>query len=254
MSKQLKTQEEKSLTQASNQGFDLSNFVEGGIEAQDIKIPKALIVQSMSTAKRENKNLKDGDLFLSTSKEAIISLGEKVEFNPIFVEKLMQVFKNETGVATYEGSKRGDWIRTEAVTAHNKHLPEIDTDEIRPRNMACYSQIMSDKVASTFPTRLDFKGSSKKSFQIILEKVIAHAESGKARSVQAPQLDLVFSLELVEQINKSNQAFYVLTPRFERLTTDEEYARSLKQMEMVKSLSTEEKYNDSDVADVEVPF
>lgn len=249
MSKQeqaLEVKKESSLS-TDVEKFDVGGFIQGGIDITDIKVPKALIVQPMSTVKRENKSLKDGDLFISTSKKAILEVGQIIEFTPIFVEKLLQTFENETKIPTYEGAKKGDWINTEAVNNSNKNLPEIDEGYVRRRIMACYSLFHTPDLPSILPVRLDFRGSSKNAFQVIMEKVIAYAESGKAQSMAHPQLELAFELTVVEKVNQKNQAFYVLEPSFSRLTTEEEQMKALKLLDMVKSLSEDDKYNDADL-------
>jgi hypothetical protein len=237
----IEVKKENSLSTENN--YDVSGFMAGGLSITDIKIQKILITQPMSTVKNENDDLRDGDLYLSVEKACVLPYGKELSFTPLFVEKLLQIFENKTKIPTFEGSKKGDWVKTEAVTSKNANLPKVDEGYVRMYIKAMYIHVVSEGFNSVIPLRLNFKGSSADAFQPIIEKIIKHAEETGSK---IPQLDLVFKLHVTKKINKAGQTFFVLNVAYDRLSTEAEKLKAIKMLEMVQSLSVEEKYNDSD--------
>jgi hypothetical protein len=243
---ELQTTQKQELSNNVNT-FDAAQFIDGGITKEDVRIGKLLITQAMSTdAKKANKELREGDVYLSQSFEKMSSQGEQLEFIPIYIEKLVQTFQNQTRGLTYETAKAGDWIDTQKAK-DIKDTNLISEDFIRVKVMAMFAYFL--KGSSILPQRLDFKKSSALAFQPMFEKIVSLTE----QNPNTNQLHYVFTAETKEKTNKKG-SFYVWEIKFKRKASEQETLNAVKLADMVKTISSETIYDDSDELENAAPF
>lgn len=198
----------------------------------------------MSKVKRQNKSLKDGDMYLSVTKGKAVEAGQVVKFIPLYAQKLIQTYENESKIATWEGAKKGKWVGTEALTKENQKLPVLDVGYIRHHVKSMYACILAEGFSSLLPIRIDFKRSSADSFQPLLEKIALEMEQGKR------QTDLVFELS-IESVQGEKGDYFVWKVDFLDYANDQEKAQAAKQLALIKSMSKDELLNDADLTEDE---
>ena len=222
--------------------FEMDDFLEGGLEKDDIRIDKINIVQAMSTdVKAANKSLGEGDLYLSSNNKLVVKAGDKVEFTPLYTSKLVQVFQNKTKGMTWDTAQKGDWVATHAQSGMDMTQDLVQKDIILVKVMALFGLFHSKQFSQLIPYRFYFKSASFKAFQPLIMEISQFCEENPGKN----QLDTVFTLQTKTEKNKKG-TYFVPQVEFLRQSTLPEKAKALDMIAFARSLAKEETLDDSD--------
>lgn len=248
MAKELKTQEVKELnTEVAS--FDMGDFMEDGLQQEDLRIEKVVLTQNNSTILHENKELKGGDWYFSVSKNKCASQDQEWEFIPLMVQPLVQVFKNKNGSTDRKIAQKGDFVESVKRSEFPKEREMVDKDFICYDVKSMFIAPIGDGFIDTLPNRIDFKSSNMAAFQPVITKIIQMKDTPGFN-----QTHLVFKISSKIQ-RKDNNSWYVFDVAFSRESTPEERQKVAKMMELIKTLDKKHLYNDTDTegsASVEV--
>lgn len=241
-SKELDVKKENNqLAETTGEKFEMTDFMDGGLEASDVRLEKLVVVQSNSKIRQENKELREGDVYLSLSRNKVLSEGEELEFIPLYIKKLVQIYENETKNPDPKLAKKGKYVQTVNSSEVPKSVPWVDEGFIRQQDRSVFSCILGKGFTKTFPYRISFKSSSMKNLNPLILKVTEHIQAGNGNN----PIQLVFGLK-TKSVSNDKSTWYVPEVTFKRLATPEEYADALETMKLMKSMNEATLYNDAD--------
>lgn len=226
--------------------FDMSDFMDDGLEMDDIRLESLVVTQSNSKARDENEALQEGDVYLSISRDIVAKKGEKIFFVPLYIKKLVQIFENETKSADPNVARKGKYIETVPSKTVPKSVPYIDEGYIRQQVRTVFGCILSEGFSKVVPYKISFKSSSMKSLNPVMLKVTEHVNAKKGNL----PYDLVFSVA-TKKVSNDKNSWYILDTEYARLITDDEKEDIKGCVSLIKSLNSEVLLDDSDTETVE---
>lgn len=238
MTKQVQVKNENNLsTEVKN--FDMGDFIEGGLTAQDLKIETIVLAQNNSKIINENKTMRGGDFYASVSRDKVVGDGV-IHFIPLMVQPVVQVFENENGSTEWKEARKGEYIET--VTRAEWGDKELLTkDYVAYEVKSLFLSLVGDDVITEIPYKLNFKSSNMQAFQPIVKKIIAMS---KVEGFN--QTHLVFKCG-TKVTSKDNNQWYTFDVSFERESTKEERENVVAVMETLKALDKNKMFDDSSV-------
>ena len=216
------------------------------VDANDIIIPKVLLMQSISTLVEAEK-AKSGD-FIHSLDEVV--LGKKEEKPVEFI--VLGMYKT---IHVYEGKK---YIKTIDFTPNKPWSEVVNGVEIFHKPTSNYYVILNKDIENmaVFPHVITFKGNSHKNSKKLNTKLMMLEEFGA--EIYAKSFNLVAKSEENDQ-----GKFYVMDVIDGKKTTEIEVKQALKWVERLKTVNVQVHDNDADestesaapvIASEDIPF
>lgn len=217
--------------------FDMSSFMEDGLQKEDLKIETITLVQANSTVLQENTQLKPRQFYTSISRD-LLTDREEWEFIALYTEPVVQVFKNKTGKEEWELAKKGDYIETVKRKDWNK-APLITKEYIAYEIQSVFVSLIGEDMITEIPYKLNFKSSNKPAFQPIIKTLMKFSSEPGFN-----QTHVVFKMG-TKVIKGDESSWFGYDVSFSRKSTEEERASVARAMEILNSLSAETKLDDA---------
>jgi len=227
---------------AVNDLYNMSDFMDGGLTLDDVRLEKLVTVQSNSKIREEFDSYKEGDMYLSVSRNRVLEQGTFIKFIPLYIKKLVQVFENKSKSDDPKLAQKGEYIETLNESDMPSEFEYVDKDFIRMKIKSVFCLVIGEGFSTVFPYRIDFKSSSMKNLNPLILKITEHihAENGNT------PMDLVFNLT-TKKMKNDQASWYVPEVSFNSLADKEQKSLAIKGVELIKSLKDKALYDDSDL-------